>query len=265
MDPKVLIQSAENQYRPILERFFASVYNENKLPSHGLDHHRRVWGFAKELLCNSGVTATSKDHKLITSVLIASFLHDAGMSDDPGPRHGWRGEILCRQFLESNNLDENNFPGLLPAIREHDNKKYETGTNNLILKILSLADDLDAFGFTGIYRYIEIYYLRGIVPDEMGSRIRENATGRYRHFSEFFNDNPQLVSKHRKRFEILDCFFKSFDKQPGACGYRKVAEILIEMIMEKGILNEIAVNKRTDKDPVVKWFFENLCAELGFE
>ena len=32
--------------------------------------------------------------------------------------------------------------------------------------ILSVADDLDAFGFTGIYRYLEIYLTRGINPED---------------------------------------------------------------------------------------------------
>jgi hypothetical protein len=31
-----------------------------------------------------------------------------------------------------------------------------------MLTILSVADDLDAFGYIGIYRYIEIYLERGI-------------------------------------------------------------------------------------------------------
>ena len=36
---------------------------------------------------------------------------------------------------------------------------------NDLLTVLSVADDLDAFGFTGIYRYSEIYLTRGINPD----------------------------------------------------------------------------------------------------
>ena len=32
---------------------------------------------------------------------------------------------------------------------------------NELLTILSVADDLDAFGFSGIFRYSEIYLIRG--------------------------------------------------------------------------------------------------------
>ena len=41
--------------------------------------------------------------------------------------------------------------------------------------MLSVADDLDAFGFTGIYRYSEIYLMRGINPNQLGHLIIENA------------------------------------------------------------------------------------------
>ena len=38
-----------------------------------------------------------------------------------------------------------------------------------LLTILSVADDLDAFGFIGIYRYSEIYLTRGIDPEKIGT------------------------------------------------------------------------------------------------
>ncbi len=45
-----IIESAEKQYKQILEDYFVSVYNERSAPSHGIDHHRRVWKYSGELL-----------------------------------------------------------------------------------------------------------------------------------------------------------------------------------------------------------------------
>ena len=50
MNLTVSIESAELKFRQILEDFFVSVYDEKDLFSHGIDHHRRVWSYAKELL-----------------------------------------------------------------------------------------------------------------------------------------------------------------------------------------------------------------------
>ena len=49
MELSGIIESAEKQYKQILEEFFISVYDESLLPSHGIDHHRRVWKYSKEL------------------------------------------------------------------------------------------------------------------------------------------------------------------------------------------------------------------------
>jgi hypothetical protein len=47
MDLPAIIESAEIQYKQILEDFFISFYDESLLPSHGIDHHRRVWAYAR--------------------------------------------------------------------------------------------------------------------------------------------------------------------------------------------------------------------------
>ena len=85
------------------------------------------------------------------------------MSVDPGVKHGKHSRDLCQRFLMENNLPENDFTDVLEAIENHDNKDYSGNTiQNDLLTILSISDDLDAFGITGIYRYSEIYLTRGI-------------------------------------------------------------------------------------------------------
>jgi HD superfamily phosphodiesterase len=220
MNLTVFIESAEFRFRQILEDFFVSVYVEQNLPSHGLSHHRRVWNYAREILsfqsCINSALACCDPAKLI----IACYMHDIGMSADPGPRHGKKSRELCQKFLVSNNFDPDDYFDLLETIENHDDKDYASGGHDSnLLAILSLADDLDAFGYTGIYRYCEIYLRRGISPVELGERIRENALVRFDHFAGTIPEDMEYISRHRKRYEILDSFFRNFSIKAGSYNF----------------------------------------------
>ncbi len=214
MNLTVSIESAELEFKQILEDFFVSVYDEKILFSHGLDHHRRVWRYARELL------SIPPDGKIDThscnpsKLIIACYLHDIGMSVEQGPRHGKHSRELCLEFLKKNNLSEKAYTDVLDTIEYHDRKDYHAGSapNNL-LTVLSVADDLDAFGFTGIYRYSEIYLARGINPAETGKLVLENAGKRFDNFEAIFGPETSYVQKHRKRFEILTGFFTHYNRQ----------------------------------------------------
>jgi hypothetical protein len=107
------------------------------------------------------------------------------------------------------------YQDILEAIDNHDNKEYsDSPVNNKLLILLSAADDLDAFGYTGIYRYIEIYLARGIQPGKLGQMARENAEKRFNNFSLNFAHYPELVRKHKARYMLLDEFFKGFCTEP---------------------------------------------------
>lgn len=212
MNLTAAIESAELSYRQILEDFFLTVYDETRLPSHGLSHHRRVWNYAKELLLSLPIQ--SEPFCNPAHLIIACYLHDAGMSGNPGPRHGIAGMELCRQFLIENSLDPLDYDTVLKAILDHDKKDY-TGTapESELLRILAAADDLDAFGFEGIYRYAEIYLLRGTDPLLLGQRIRENAEARFLNFTRSFGGDRNLPGKHGERYQILDSFYEEYNKQ----------------------------------------------------
>ena len=83
--------------------------------------------------------------------------------------------------LRNTILMKNDYKDVLETIENHDNKDYPQAAEGIsaLLNVLSVADDLDAFGFTGIYRYSEIYLARGINPLKLGNLIRENAAGRF--------------------------------------------------------------------------------------
>jgi HD superfamily phosphodiesterase len=267
------IESAEKQYKQILEDFFISYYNEKSLSSHGIDHHRRVWNYSKELLKLIPLDDSIKTSQLASELIIASYLHDIGMSVDPGPKHGKHSRNLCLQFLVRNNLPENNYQNALETIECHDNKNYSGKIiQNDVLKILSVSDDLDAFGYTGIFRYSEIYLTRSPERDKIGYLIMENAEKRFDNFVRTFDSDTEIVQKHTKRYNVLQNFFKKYNEQltsyqfgtehpSGFCG---VIEVFIDMIKNKIELKEIYIKPDTYMaDPVIRWFFIEFEKELS--
>jgi HD superfamily phosphodiesterase len=267
------IESAEKQYKQILEDFFISVYNEKSLSSHGIDHHRRVWNYSKELLELIPLKNIAKTSQLASELIIASYLHDIGMSVDPGVKHGGHSRDLCVQFLIKNNLPQNDWQVVLEAIENHDNKDYTSNTSmNELLKILSVADDLDAFGYTGIFRYSEIYLTRGIDPKKIGYMIRENAEKRFGNFVKAFGSDSAIVQKHKERYNILYDFFSKYNEQlpnyhfgesnpSGFCG---VIEIILFMMKNKLQLEDLFMEPyKFSSDLVILWYFAELETDLS--
>jgi HD superfamily phosphodiesterase len=268
------IESVEKEYKKILEDFFITVYDEKYLSSHGIDHHRRVWNYSKELLKLVPLRNPVQISQLASELIFASYLHDIGMSVDPGEKHGGYSRDLCVRFLIKNNLSQNKWKNVLEAIENHDNKDYSSNSYmNELLTILSVADDLDAFGFTGIFRYSEIYLARGIDPGKIGFMIRENAEKRFGNFIKIFGSDSEIIQKHKKRYNILDDFFSKYNEQLSSyhfgtsdySGYCGVVEMFVFMINNKIGLKEIYLHsEKYMVDPIICWYFAELEKELIF-
>jgi hypothetical protein len=267
------IESAEKQYKQILEEFFISVYHEKSLSSHGIDHHRRVWNYAKEFLNLVPFKDKVNTPNLPSKLIVACYLHDVGMSIDPGVKHGKHSRDLCLQFLIKNNLAENDWHDVLETIENHDNKDYKVSTSqDDLLTFLSVSDDLDAFGLTGVYRYIEIYLAREIGSDRIGYMIRENAQKRYDNFIRTFGSVDELVVKHWERYYLLDMFFTKYNEQLpfykfgtgspyGFCG---VVEIIKHIMYNNLQLKDFYTEpEKYTNDPLIKWFLVELGKELS--
>jgi HD superfamily phosphodiesterase len=266
------VESAEIQLKKILEEFFISNYEEDSLPSHGIDHHRRVWKKASELLLLLSENNMANDRSMPQQLIVACYLHDIGMSVEQGVRHGKHSMELCKRFLSENNLDDIDYSEALAAIENHDNKEYRsTDIKYDFLSILSVADDLDAFGFAGIFRYAEIYLTRGIEKRDIGIKIKENATIRFVNFENKFGFSPDLIQKQKRQFNILNGFYDNYNlmaseykftaKDPhGYCG---VIEIFAAMIGEKLQLRDIIEkNRYRSDDKIISWFFDGLAKEV---
>jgi HD superfamily phosphodiesterase len=265
------IESAELLFKQVLEGFFVSIYDDKSLPSHGIDHHRRVWGFTRELIMLLAGYDMITDTTLPFKLIIACYLHDIGMSVDPGITHGHHSRDLSHKFLERNNLKISDYQDVLVAVENHDNKGYCDFTGKYdLLTILSVADDLDAFGFTGIYRYSEIYLTRGIDPAEIGNMIMNNATKRFDNFEKTFGFSEELYKRHKKRYDILINFFDEYNGHVGSYkfgshqpyGYCGVIEIIKDATERKikfqSILNGPLKNS---PDETIRWFITGVISD----
>lgn len=264
------IKSAENQYMVSLEDFFTVNYPADYVFSHGLGHHRRVWGYAKEILYSVGHEYETDNLLFIQKLLICCFLHDIGMVVDPGPRHGRHSRLLCRKFLLENNINHADFKDVLDVLENHDNKNYkEAPDKNMLFMLLSISDDLDAFGYTGIYRYVEIYLKREVAFNSIGKMILENAAQRFQNFTAFFRNSPELIEKYERSYQVLVRFFKNYNiqsidyqfntnKPKGYCG---VVEIISDYLNTSIPSQPLTERYKSSEDPIIQNFLESLAEE----
>jgi len=270
------IESAEQEFQQILEDFFINLYraNENKsLSSHDIDHHRRVWNYAKELLLMLPDKSPANITQLPSKLIIACYLHDIGMSVETGIIHGKHSRDICTRFFNRNHINPNDYIDVLDAIENHDNKDYSPDTyTSELLTILSMADDLDAFGFVGIYRYAEIYLARGIRYNELGSLIKENASKRYNNFVNNTGNKQSFVQVHKRRYQILDNFFNSYNDQitlysfgsKNPSGYCGIIELISQINKGNISFQDLCVDTlNKSSDPIITWYIEGLSSELS--
>jgi len=249
-----LIKASEERYRKSLEFFFLKNWGDARLLSHGLDHHRRVWHYAKEILFAVNKSGIETNPDLPAKLIIASYTHDIGMSVDPGERHGSISSKLCRQFIDDNHLNELDFNEVMHAVAIHDKKEYDSSSQGkTLLSILSVADDLDAFGYIGIYRYLEIYLTRGIPAGKAVFLIKTNAESRYRNFLNFSSDVEGLAEIHETRYLILHGFLNGFiseidnpAKRSEISGHHGISEMISDNMNNK--LTEKEIHSRFSRD-----------------
>ena len=193
------------------------------------------------------------------------------MSIDTSIKHGRYSRDLSIKFFKNNQLKETGYTDVLDAIESHDNKDYQAIEYNL-LSILSIADDLDAFGFTGIFRYVEIYLRRGIKYEKAGSLILENAVKRFDNFIRTLGFADDFIQKHKKRYDVLVNFFNRYNEQVKSYqfggqhpeGYCGVIEVLHDMFYKKMSLKDLFTEPgKYSRDPVILWYINGLASELS--
>lgn len=208
-----VIHRIENAWLEQLFSFIREVFQKHHLSSHDHFHHLRVWCFAKEII-KRVQHINSFNEGFVRDLIFACFFHDTGLTKTLDIRHG-----LESYYLLSENLHI--FPGmdistaLKNAIIHHDDKTYQEAANTKtseegfsVLEILTTADDLDAFGYVGAYRYVEIYMLRNIPVSDLKRKIITNLDNRFYHFKNEFGLFPSLLEEHKKRYQLTKSFFE---------------------------------------------------------
>ena len=190
------------------------------LPSHDASHHKRVWMYGKEILASLSKINQFIDKALIEGLLISVFFHDQGMSLTRKKDHGKISRQLCEKFFDDRKLEKpDNFNQILNAIEAHDIKtKGYYATIRLdetpeLLTLLSIADDLDALGTIGIYRYAEIFLHRGMDIRKIGSKVMEDVSTRFNNFSKACNLCPDLINSFKSRYTEIISFYDKYNQQ----------------------------------------------------
>lgn len=272
----IWIVQAEKNWLHALYSHAEEVFQNTFLPSHDQSHHLRVWNISKQLLKEISTLHSFLTPAMVEGVLIASFFHDLGMVESTREDHGNLGMELCRSWFSENAYPApSNFDRILEAIELHDRKEARiypaAGTPPGILGILSVADDLEALGLIGIYRYAEIYLCRGISLEHLGTRIRENAEHRFSNLSSS-PLAPGIIGEYEKQFHELTRFYagymqelqevdqpeKSLDGHLGVINYIRTRGISQKIHPED--LAKLA--QEEEMDPVIQEYFSSLKNEL---
>jgi HD superfamily phosphodiesterase len=170
---------AETRWLPLVRPYLEELYDGHWLPSHDPNHHSRVWKNA----CKIAEHLNPADNYFFEKLLLSCYFHDTGLLTDRSSLHGKESRKVCETFLSVYH-DKVKFDTgeILEAIEYHDKKTYQEEqalSSNSVYNVLILADDLDAFGAIGAYRYVEIYLLRNIALEEIPELILQNAEHRY--------------------------------------------------------------------------------------
>lgn len=208
--PNKYIEQAGKKYRKQLTEECRMLFSGTQMPSHDHLHHERVWENASELLGRMYKAGMINGPLMAEKAIIASFFHDTGLTVNRGSGHGAESRLICNRFLDNCNFDDNDRSEILDAVERHDDKSYTSGSDPASLAaIISVADDMDAFGLTGVERYLEIYSMRGVPVREMPRMITYNAASRFRHLASTYSMFPDLVEEQRRRFEKVIQYFQN--------------------------------------------------------
>jgi hypothetical protein len=207
------IREAEEVWLLPLLNHCHNLFSEIFLPSHDHLHHYRVWKYAKNLMLMLADAGCRILPELPQRLILAAFFHDTGLIRTHDEKHGKESRRLCEEFFSKGDhpLPEG-FPEILDAIEHHDDKSYNgksitSEPGRQVLGLLSTSDDLDAFGYTGIYRYAEIYLCRDIKPEDLPGRILENLNHRFNNLKSVFEPMNQFIYRQEMRYWITKEFY----------------------------------------------------------
>jgi hypothetical protein len=224
----ITVQETEKKYLKIIFSHLQSLFASAPLPSHDQLHHLRVWYFASELIKALSIDGFQFSSDQTRNLILAVLFHDTGLTQTLKKDHGLESRKICEHFIMNHpRLFQFDTTSALDAIEKHDDKGYtsgagETGQAN-ILNVLSVCDDVDAYGAIGVLRYAEIYLLRGNQEKEIPGLILPNLKCRFNYFAAQRWVPPSFFLKHKARYEFASRYYRAITDTPG--GDKSLANI----------------------------------------
>ncbi len=208
------INSSEQIWLKPLYKHCKFLFKKTHLPSHDAEHHLRVWLHCRGLIIELHKAGIKATHDTIDKAIVACFFHDTGLTLDVGEKHGYLGRKLCENFFNQNkHLKVPDLEEVLDAIEKHDDKSKKIAavsthyTMKSILSLVSAADDLDALGYIGVFRYTEIYLKRGIPDREIPKKVTVNLRNRFTNFLNTYSGLHKYSDKQKFRYKETYDFF----------------------------------------------------------
>jgi hypothetical protein len=174
---------------------------------------------------------------------------------------------LCEEFFRKGDHPlPAGFPEILDAIEHHDDKSIRMSSilgnpEQLFLQLLSTSDDLDAFGYTGIYRYAEIYLYRNINQKELPVRILENLNNRFNNLKSIFEPLPDFMNRQEIRYWITYEFYLGLSKANAAQAERsdwkmELIRVFLDGIQKKeNLLRQERLLPELEHEREIRQFF----------
>ncbi|MGL1903054.1 MAG: HD domain-containing protein [Fibrobacterales bacterium] len=272
-----ILDRVEGAWLERLWLYCKEQFSSVSMPSHDQIHHLRVWQRAKELVTELTLDGKVFTRQEITNLIIAIFFHDVGLTKTYAKQHGVVSRKMCVDyFQESHEIEGDDFAIILDAVEHHDDKEYKnmvysSTSQKAIASILCTCDDLDAFGAIGVFRYIEIYLLRGIGVEDLASMVLKNLDTRFENFKKLYKHISRFFDEELSRFNYTVHWFRQLEKELKE-GYSKsieggaigVLNVLMSQVIEGDqTTGTICAHvNSTCKDPFVHSFFAHFNIEM---
>jgi hypothetical protein len=190
--------------------------------------------------------------------------------------HGRESSRLCRDFIvQIDDYKIIDYDPVLQAVEKHDDKSYDSDSlphRGQLLALLSAADDLDAFGAIGVFRYLEIYRYRGIPLHALAGKVNDNLDSRMDYFRKQYYDLHEFVRLQDNRYQVTAGFYRDLDRQlqtandalSGSGPVLVVNTLLKKVMQEKVHFTELPVcPDEVKEDSYASAFFRELHMELA--
>jgi HD superfamily phosphodiesterase len=215
-----MIREIEEKWLEKSTLFVNDHFNNIFLPSHDVTHHLRTWKNAKSIITHISELNKTVTLSTVEAILLATLFHDTGMAVTRAPEHGSFSKESYLEFIGSQGKDQPVLQKqIIRAIELHDRKdQYVYLPFNLdappdILTVTSIADDLDALGTIGIYRYAEIYLHRQVELKFLGIQILKNISVRFNNLIKASSLIPAQVNQAKKQYQKVINFFDQYNRQ----------------------------------------------------